>query len=231
LHVVAQTPPLQAYWSGQSVATEQPQFPLPRQTGPFAEPLQSLFVAQPQLPEMHAWPVSESEQFVQLGPQALGCVSRTHEWLTQHAPVPHCGLDEHVVVQTFALHQAGDVQVPQLSVAPHPSGTPVPQFLPSPGHVCAVHPHMPGVPPPPQVFGAEQETPHEPQLLLSVAVLTQEFVIGQYVVPPGHAGTHFVPSHEALPPLGAAHTAQLAPHALVSLATQEPPQMCIGLVH
>jgi hypothetical protein len=85
-----------------------------------------------------------------------------------------------------------------------------------------------------QVVPFMHEFPHEPQLLLSLVVSTQALVALQYVVFPatGHAGTHFVPSHDTVPPpLGAVHAVQLVPHALVSLATQPLGHTWLGLVH
>jgi hypothetical protein len=38
----------------------------------------------------------------------------------------------------------------------------------------------------------------------------------------GHDGTHFIPSHVTLPPVGPAHGVQLGPHALVSFAAHRP---------
>jgi hypothetical protein len=101
------------------------------------------------------------------------------------------------------------------------------------GHIVVPPGHLHALPA--QLVPPVHELPQEPQLPLSFVVLTQVFVVSQYVVFPvtGHAGTHFVPSHETLPPPpGAVHAVQLDPHAFVSLATQLPSeQVCLGLVH
>ena len=61
------------------------------------------------------------------------------------------------------------VQLPQLSVPPQPSGA-VPHVCPAGHDVNGVQPHSPGVPPPPQVSGAAQMFPHDPQFMLSDVV-------------------------------------------------------------
>jgi hypothetical protein len=69
-----------------------------------------------------------------------------------------------------------------------------------------------------------------PQLAGSVASLTQ--TLEQAVYPPVvHDCTHCVPLHVTVPPVGAAHTEQLVPHALVSLATHWLPHKCVPPVH
>jgi hypothetical protein len=78
-------------------------------------------------------------------------------------------------------------------------------------------PYLHGAPQAPQLAGSlvssTQALPH----MLSLLEL--------------HAATQVVPLQLAVPPVGAVHTAQLAPHALVSLATQLPPQRCAPAVH
>ncbi len=49
---------------------------------------------------------------------------------------------------------AGGVQVPQLTVEPHPGG--LPQTYPLVPHIDAGHPHWPETPLPPQVCGETQ---------------------------------------------------------------------------
>jgi hypothetical protein len=81
-----------------------------------------------------------------------------------------------VVPHTFgsdAPHVSGAGQVPQLTTSSQ-SSVNVPQSKPSLAQVCiGVQPQWPAVPPPPQVSGAVQAVPQAPQLLESVARLTQ----------------------------------------------------------
>jgi hypothetical protein len=71
---------------------------------------------------------------------------------------------------------------------------------------------------------------HSPQLAGSFVSLTQ--TLEQAVLPPVvHDCTHCVPLHVTVPPVGAMHTEQLGPHALVSLATHWLPHKCVPPVH
>jgi hypothetical protein len=74
-------------------------------------------------------------------------------------------------------------------------------------------------------------TPHIPQFPFIVSS-TQTLLQMESLVTL-HACLHCVPSHVAVPPVGAtvAQFVQDAPHALLSFATQEPPHTCIGLAH
>ena len=69
--------------------------------------------------------------------------------------------------QTFASpappQVVGAGQVPQLSIFPQPSAI-MPQLAPRAAHVVGLHPHLPDVPPPPQVAGATHGLPQSSAL-------------------------------------------------------------------
>jgi hypothetical protein len=78
----------------------------------------------------------------------------------------------------------------------------------------------------------EHAFPHPPQLRLSRVVSTQALLALQYVgALCGHDGTQLDALHDTVPPEGAAHCVQLAPHAFESLATQFPEHTWLGLGH
>jgi hypothetical protein len=87
------------------------------------------------------------------------------------------------------LHWFGAEQLPHTLALPHPLDA-APQERPL---QFGLHPHVPDVPLPPQMFGVVHFVPHTPQLLLSVLRLVQALpqkfgllAFGQAQLPPEH---------------------------------------------